>query len=194
MSHLSGLGAAEPWDDPVAEAFLRAGPPPVFLSLGSLEQIAPERARALLAGAARESGLRCMLQFKSDRRGSSTVDGQALTIGRAPHARVFERCAAIVHHGGAGTVHTAAAAGVPSLVVAFVDEQRDWGRRLAAAGAGHDPLSFWKVTPRALASAMRRLVEHEALGVTARALAQRLRLEDGVSRACQVLEELAGRG
>src|SRR5450759_2105712 len=40
-------------------------------------------------------------------------------IGWAPHDWIFPRCAAIVHHCGAGTTHQAAQSGTPSIPVPF---------------------------------------------------------------------------
>jgi UDP:flavonoid glycosyltransferase YjiC (YdhE family) len=181
----------ETWtpSDDLAE-FLEAGPPPVFLSLGSSEQIAPVRSRELLVGAARRSGRRCILQLKSERRTRGERDGDLYFLARAPHARVFSRCAAVVHHGGAGTTHTAARAGVPSLVVPFVMEQADWGRRLHAAGAAAVPLSFWRATSPALARGIRHAVEDEALQRSSQALAQKLVDEDGPSHAVRWIEAM----
>ncbi|KAI8585152.1 hypothetical protein BDZ88DRAFT_38129 [Geranomyces variabilis] len=54
---------------------------------------------------------------------SSTSHGLLL-----PHAKIFPRCAGVVHHGGAGTFHCALAAGVRQLVVPLMFDQRFWAR------------------------------------------------------------------
>jgi UDP:flavonoid glycosyltransferase YjiC (YdhE family) len=41
---------------------------------------------------------------------------------------------AIVHHGGAGTIHAAARSGLPSVVVPFAGDQFFWADRLGRAG------------------------------------------------------------
>lgn len=43
------------------------------------------------------------------------------------HEWLFPRCAAAVHHGGAGTTATSTAAGLPTAVVAFFGDQPFWG-------------------------------------------------------------------
>jgi hypothetical protein len=48
-------------------------------------------------------------------------------------------CAAAVHHGGAGTVHACAVAGVVQAVVPFVYDQRMWAERLAYLGVAPQP-------------------------------------------------------
>jgi sterol 3beta-glucosyltransferase len=183
--------AAEPWQpDAVTAAFLEEHPRPLFLSLGSSEQVAPERTRSLLVEAAHESKRPAIVQLKSERPVTATREAHLLFLPRAPHHQLFPRCAGVIHHGGAGTVHTVARAGVPSLTLGFVAEQMDWGRRLAATGAAMPPRSFWKATPEAVAQAMTGLVAEPSFAQAARALASRVAPENGVERAVCLLEAL----
>jgi UDP:flavonoid glycosyltransferase YjiC (YdhE family) len=180
----------EPWQpDALTAAFLDEHPRPLFLSLGSSEQVAPERVRVLLVEAARHSKRATIVQLKSERASTSTRDGQVLFLPRAPHAQLFPRCAGVIHHGGAGTVHTVARAGVPSLTLGFVAEQMDWGRRLAATGAALAPRSFWKTKPEVLARSMSDLVTVPSFATSARALASTVGSEKGVERAVTLLEQ-----
>jgi hypothetical protein len=48
-------------------------------------------------------------------------------------------CAAAVHHGGAGTIHACAVAGVAQAVVPFAYDQRMWAERLAYLGVAPQP-------------------------------------------------------
>ncbi len=59
----------------------------------------------------------------------ATVSGDVLVADWAPHSELFHRAAAIVHQGGAGTLHTALAAGRPMLVVPFAYDQPDNARQ-----------------------------------------------------------------
>jgi UDP:flavonoid glycosyltransferase YjiC (YdhE family) len=56
--------------------------------------------------------------------------------GHVPLSLLLPTCAGIVHHGGAGSLMTAVAAGVPQVSLTFAPEQDAEGRRLAATGAG----------------------------------------------------------
>ncbi|MDO0926683.1 DUF1205 domain-containing protein [Streptomyces sp. TG1A-8] len=53
-----------------------------------------------------------------------------------PLHQLLPGCAAVVHHGGAGTLMTALAAGVPQLALPCAMDQFVNARRLAASGAG----------------------------------------------------------
>jgi UDP:flavonoid glycosyltransferase YjiC (YdhE family) len=62
-------------------------------------------------------------------------DGVRL-LGRYPLDRLLWHADVVVHHGGAGCVMTAIAAGVPQLALPFGAEQESIARRVEAAGAG----------------------------------------------------------
>jgi sterol 3beta-glucosyltransferase len=96
--------------------------------------------------------------------------------------------AALVHHGGAGTVGAGLRAGVPNVVVPFTSDQPFWGRRVFALGVGPEPIPARRLTADALASAIAQAVGDEAMRARAQALGERIRDEDGVARAIAVLQ------
>lgn len=53
-----------------------------------------------------------------------------------PYDAVLPRCAAVVHHGGAGITYSAVRAGVPAVVCPQDYDQFDFAARVVAAGAG----------------------------------------------------------
>jgi rhamnosyltransferase subunit B len=53
-----------------------------------------------------------------------------------PFSRLLPRCAAIVHHGGIGTIAQALAAGIPQVAVPAAFDQADNGARLERLGVG----------------------------------------------------------
>jgi len=57
-------------------------------------------------------------------------------LERFPLNLLLPTCSAVVHHGGAGCLMTALAAGVPQVAVTYAIEQELNGVRVAAAGAG----------------------------------------------------------
>lgn len=176
---------------PELEQFLDAGEPPVYMTLGSSEQLAPGEYAALLAAAAREAGVRAIIQTTLQSPLPS-IDSVFFTRGGA-HETVFPRCAAVVHHGGAGTTHTALRCGKPAVVASFMGEQRDWGRMLASLGVGARPLNVMRTTPGRLARRIRRVVDSPAMSVRAAELSERMRAEDGPSKAVHLVEEFAQR-
>ncbi len=74
------------------------------------------------------------LALPGDLRGSDV-----LPVSSMPHELVPPRAAVAIHHGGAGTAHAAARAGIPSTVVPFLADQPFWGRRLHRTGSLPSP-------------------------------------------------------
>lgn len=83
-------------------------------------------------------------------------------VGWVPLPDVLPGCAAVVHHGGAGTVLAALTAGIPQLAVPGAGDRRHNAELVAARGAG----LAGPVTPDAL----QRLVHDGELAATARAV------------------------
>ena len=64
------------------------------------------------------------------------VEGNVVVHHHLPYDVVVPRCAAVVHHGGAGITYSAVRAGRPSLVCPHDYDQFDFAARVVAAGAG----------------------------------------------------------
>ena len=116
------------------EAFLDAGPPPVYVGFGSMP--APKDIVRVAIDAIRAQGRRALiasgwagLTLTGDRDDCFGVD-------EVNHQALLRRVAAVVHHGGAGTTTTAARAGAPQVVVPQMADQPYWARRVASLGIG----------------------------------------------------------
>ncbi len=115
------------------ENFLAAGSPPVLWTHGS----ANFDTKAFQANAIATStrlGLRSLLV-------SLAAPPSPLPVGvlHLTHIRfedVFPRVAAVVHHGGIGTVAKAIGAGIPQLIIPRSHDQPDNARRVVALGLG----------------------------------------------------------
>lgn len=67
---------------------------------------------------------------------AAEVPDNVRTVGWVLLTQVLPSCAGIVHHGGAGAIFAALAAGVPQLVVPRPGDRRHNGELVAARGAG----------------------------------------------------------
>ncbi|MFE5209719.1 glycosyltransferase, partial [Streptomyces sp. NPDC056600] len=144
------------------EDFLCAGPPPVLVGFGSMASGHGERLSEVAARALRRAGLRGILQAGS--AGLAADGDDVLTVGDLPHALLFPRLAAVVHHGGAGTSAAALRAGVPAVTVPVTADQPFWAGRLAALGAATRPLPFASLTVERLTDALDRVVRRQTYG------------------------------
>lgn len=109
------------------------------------------------------------------------------TIGYVDHRLVFPRCRMVIHHGGAGTTHTALAAGVPTVVVPSFADQFFWAWRVEQTGTGVS-LPLRRLTPRRLRQAVERA---GSLAGKAAEVGRLVSQEDGASRAADLVSRLA---
>jgi UDP:flavonoid glycosyltransferase YjiC (YdhE family) len=168
--------------------FLAKGPPPLYMTIGSMSAADPSNKETirLFTDAALLAGCRAIVQT-----GCPTVEQgppDVLYLQQAEHHLVFPRCAAVVHHGGAGTSHAASRAGRPSIVVEHVTDQAFWGGVLQRAGIAPAVLHRRKVTAAILARTIRSVLGSSAMHERARVVGDRMQQEDGVKRAVELIE------
>lgn len=194
-AHVSGywfLDGAEALD-PRIEEFLAAGDPPVYVGFGSMGfgKGAEVRREAVLSAFAR-TGLRGIVAtgWGGITPGESGSD-DVLIVEGAPHDALFPRCAAVVHHGGAGSTAAGLRAGKPTLVVPFLGDQPFWGSRVQALGAGPEPLPPAGLAKH-LAARLGELVGTPSYARRAGDLAELIEAEDGPARGVRTLEDIVG--
>lgn len=168
--------------------FMEKGAAPVYMTFGSLQQALPDWSMELFLEAAALAGCRAIIQTSSERYPEGSQTDQVYVIGRHPHQPLFKKCAAVVHHGGAGTTHAATRSGCPSVVVPLMDEQLFWARQLQSLGLAGKPLPAKAVTAAALAKGIRTVLNSKTLQDNARQASLAMQSNDGVARAVQLLE------
>jgi sterol 3beta-glucosyltransferase len=178
---------------PELESFLDAGRPPVFVGFSSLPASDPASTGRVVGEAVRRAGVRAVVASGRGGITAGTGGEDVLVIDGAPHERLFPRCSAVVHHGGAGTTGAALASGRPQVVCPFWGDQPFWAERAHAAGAAVAPLRGQRLTADTLAPALARAVGDPALAERAHALGGRVRAEDGAGAAVRLLEEVVAR-
>lgn len=173
------------------ERFLQAGPPPVFMTFGSmlLGDVEFVQVTRLLEQAACTAGCRAIVQAPWPEIPSTPCPSNVYRVYQVPHGALFPRCAAVVHHGGAGTTHSATLAGCPSIPVAYAYDQVYWGKCLQAAGAAPAPLRRRTLRAQSLAHKIREVLAAPELKVRADALGSAMRQERGVERAVALIEQ-----
>jgi UDP:flavonoid glycosyltransferase YjiC (YdhE family) len=192
--HLTGywFPQDEDWQAPEGlEAFIQAGPRPVFVGFGSMPVRDPQRTTAIVLDALKQSRQRAILHAGWAGLGQRDLPAHVHKIEYAPYAWLFPQMAAIVHHGGSGTTAFGLRAGVPALVVPFLFDQFYWGRRLFALDVGPEPIPHKKLSAERLAWALSTATGDTHMRQRAAELGQKIRAEDGVREAVKVIQQYA---
>ncbi|KAJ5198476.1 uncharacterized protein N7498_007593 [Penicillium cinerascens] len=136
------------------DAFLSSGPAPVYIGFGSIVIDNPERMTRIILDAVQATGVRAIISRGWSNLGGPPVDG-VIYIDDCPHEWLFQHVAAVVHHGGAGTVACGLRNGCPTLVVPFFGDQPFWGESIASAGAGPRPIHHTQLNKDNLSDGIR---------------------------------------
>ena len=172
---------------PDLTAFLDAGPPPVVFTLGTSAVAAAGRFYEVSAEAIDRLGLRAVLLVGPHAiNRPPRVSANVHLAEFAPHAALFARASAIVHQGGAGTLHQALSSGRPMLVVPHAHDQPDNARRAALLGVAR-VLTPGQYRVRQVERHLRELLT-PAYTQRAEAVAAIVRSENGPAAAVDAIE------
>lgn len=178
---------------PEVEAFLADGPAPVYVGFGSVPIAKPRRLGRMLAEVARSQSRRLVVLANTFTLDELRGDPRCLAIPGAPLEQLLPRVAAAVHHGGAGTVATAARAGVPQIVAPHMSDQFQWKTQVVRIGLGPAVAPFRMLSARKLTQAISECISNPRYSTRAREVAAELSGTDGVALTVELIEREYGR-
>lgn len=108
----------------------------------------------------------------------------------APGSKLLDKCAAMIYHGGNGSMYQALAAGVPMIAVPSHLEQEICAGLAVRHGFGLT-VPARKVRGEAVAAMLERIIQDPAFRAGAEGFSGRVRLANGAQRAAGLLEEIA---
>jgi UDP:flavonoid glycosyltransferase YjiC (YdhE family) len=197
-NHVTGfwlLDSAEHWTPPSDLVdFLEAGPAPVYIGFGSMSTRKPEETADLVLQALSRTHQRAILFSGWGGLSKDYVPDSVFMVDSIPHAWLFPRVAAVVHHGGAGTTAAGLRAGVPAVVIPFFGDQPFWGQRVAELGVGPAPIPRQKLTVDRLAEAIQQAVTDKEMHQRAAYLGAKIQAEDGIACAVEIIQQVEKRG
>lgn len=174
------------WDPPPAlRAFLDAGEAPIYVGFGSM--VGFDRRKLLDTVVTAIAGRRAL--FYPGWSGTERLDLPAnfLVIEDTPHDWLFPRTSVVIHHGGCGTTHSAARAGIPSVVLPFAADQFFWANRLHRLGVAPAAASSRRIDSDTLA---RAIDTAQTMRERATALGAQMRAENGLADAVETIHAL----
>ena len=176
--------------------FLTAGSPPIYVGFSSVASDQPEVIAEQVLKAFELTGQRGILDVgwggltaPLAAQVSPEQTDNIFWISGVFHDWLFPKLAGVVHHGGAGTTATGIRAGVPTITVPTFGDQFLWGQQIADLGLGPARILKNQLTTERLASAIETLVNSQTIRETAQLFGQKLRAEDGVKQAVELIHQ-----
>ena len=176
-----------PLDEEVL-AFLDAGDAPIVFTPGS----AMLHGRVFFEAAAEACvllGRRGMLLTRFSEQVPPDLPSGVRHFAYAPFSQLLPRAAALVHHGGIGTLSQGFAAGVPQLVMPMSFDQPDNAARLTRLGVG-SAVARKHFRATSVAASLERLLGSREVAVRCRELAGRIAQDEPIDLVCRMVEEL----
>ncbi|GIV63600.1 MAG: glycosyltransferase [Chloroflexota bacterium] len=170
--------------------FLSSGPPPVCISLGSMIHPNSKNFQRVLLEGVQRTGRRVIILTGWDEWPGIEASPELLFLRDAPHEWLFPRCAAIVHHAGAGTTAAVLRSGRPCVALPLAADQPFWARRLHASGVCPLPLNSGNLTAEQVSDALWMAIENESIRRNASILGDVIRRENGLLQTVEIINSL----
>lgn len=179
-------------DDEVA-SWVAAGTPPICFGFGSTTVDSPAETITMIGEACAELGERALVcSGKTDFSGAAHSD-HVKVVSAVNYAAVFPACRAVVHHSGAGTTAAGLRAGVPTLSLWSMSDQKIWAGQVDRLKVGV-ARPFSKTTRESLVADLRQILSPDYLS-RARELAARMtKPADSITKSADLLENFARAG
>jgi len=168
--------------------FLQSGPRPVYVGFGSMSNPKPEEVTETVLKALDRCKQRGILLTGWGGLSKADLPDHVFKIESIPFDWLFPQMAAVVHHGGAGTIAAGLRAGIPSVIVPFFADQPFWGKRVYKLGVGPKPVPRKQLSVERLSKAISTAVNEKGMQQRAAEIGKRIRAEDGVAMAVDVID------
>ncbi|ONK71017.1 uncharacterized protein A4U43_C04F3860 [Asparagus officinalis] len=163
--------------------WIQQGPKPIYIGFGSMPLEDGKRTMNIILEALKETGQRAIIgRGWGDLGISSDIPADVYLIEDCPHDWLFPQCAAVVHHGGAGTTATGLRSGCPTTIIPFFGDQFFWGDRIHERGVGPAPIPIYELNVERLSNALRFMLDPE-VKLRTMELAKQIENENGVVAA-----------
>jgi UDP:flavonoid glycosyltransferase YjiC (YdhE family) len=178
------LDKPENWQPPQDLVdFIASGTPPVYIGFGYKEGWDKKRLMKLCLEALSLSGQRGIVLLGEDLMDEFDLPDTVFPIQWTPFDWLFPQMAAVVHHGGCGTVAAALRAGVPNIIVPFNYDNFFWGYRISDLGIGSQPIHFNNLTSEKLAVAIKTVISDKNIQNNVLEMSKKIQAGNGVEIA-----------
>jgi vancomycin aglycone glucosyltransferase len=167
--------------------FLKSGKPPIYIGFGSNPVDRPEKYNQIFNEVSKETNQRLIISkgWANLQENNST---DILYVDEIPFELLFPRLAAIVYHGGTGTMAAAARAAIPQAAFPFMADQFENRKQIVKLGLGPKTCDFKKLSAEALSSAINDCVNNSEFKKKADEISEKLKMTNGLDLTINLLE------
>ena len=173
--------------------FVEQGADPIlFFTLGSCTAKEGNQFCQMLLESCRKLGYRLLIGSGWSQTGIQLAANDRLFLMRQalPHHLLLPHCRGAIHHGGCGTTHSVARAGVPQLLTPLLLDQPYWAYRVERLGIGPRALRIAKANQREVDRKVEELMTNARFQRQAAQVGQLIRAEQGVQHLCDYIERV----
>ncbi|OBB63385.1 glycosyltransferase [Mycobacterium sp. 852014-50255_SCH5639931] len=179
-------------DDQVA-SWIAEGTPPICFGFGSTTVQSPAATVEMISAACAQLGERALICSGSSDYSDVPHFDHVKVVGAVNYAAVFPACRAVVHHSGAGTTAAGLRAGVPTLSLWSMGDQRIWATQVKRLKVG-TARRFSATTRESLFTDLRQILAPE-YAARAREIATRMtKPAESIAETADLLERFVGPG
>jgi UDP:flavonoid glycosyltransferase YjiC (YdhE family) len=170
------------------EKFLASGKAPVFIGFGSNPVSRPDKYSHTFSEVSKATNQRLIISKGwADLSEDNTAD--ILYVDEMPFELLFPRLAAIVYHGGTGTMAAAARAGIPQVAFPFMADQFENRKQIVKLGLGPNSCDFKKISANAISSAIEECVTNEKYKKNAMEISKKIQSTNGLNLTIRYIEK-----
>ncbi len=159
--------------------FVEGGSPPVYIGFGSVHLKRADEFSKMIFEAVKKTGMRVIISEGWTGLGNGQISENIYKTGDTNHGTLFSHLSGIIHHGGSGTTHTAARAGLQQFIMPQIIDQYFWGNSIYKNSLGPKPVIPKKITTSQLIEVFDEFQQGKYRNQAIK-IAQSMRHEDGV--------------
>lgn len=179
MNDFSQVGYMHLFDDIPAESdfeeYLNTDKHKVYFGLGSMINNNGKKIWNILCRLSLELNIRFYVFGKGFEDIAADHHPKIKILDTTPHLRLFPKMSAVIHHGGAGTTHTAALSGVPQIIVPVLMDQPIYAKHIYRNGLGSKPLNNKRIRYKSLKGALDEVLGNEQIKNNCAVMADKLK-------------------
>lgn len=175
--------------DPELRRFVEAEPP-VVITFGSMTHENPDALTEMTLQSINALGRRAVIQHGWSGLAKLKLPASVYIADFVPHDWLFPRAACIVHHGGAGTAASVFRSGTPSVFVPHTFDHPLWAELAVGLGCAGPFIPFSELSTERLTTSLRETLDNPAYREAAASIGEKVRAEQGLRRARQLIEDL----